>query len=72
VLRLCEAKRSASALNASVYLRRLSGVVLLFFVLLIQEVYVLLLCALVRLPHTMVEVLLHTKGEVLLKVAKAN
>ena len=45
VLRLSEAKRSASALKASSYLRRLSGVVLLLFVLMTQEIYVLLLCA---------------------------
>jgi hypothetical protein len=50
VLRLSEAKRSASALNASVYLRRLSSVVLLLFVLMTQEIYVLLLCALIRPP----------------------
>ena len=45
VLRLSEARRRASALKVSSYLRRLSGVVLLLFVLLTQEIYVLLLCA---------------------------
>ena len=40
-----EAKRSASALKASSCLRRLSGLVLRLFVLMTQEIYVLLLCA---------------------------
>jgi hypothetical protein len=44
VLRLSEARRNASALKASSYLRRLSGVFLLFSALMTQEIYVLLLC----------------------------
>ena len=51
VLRLSVAKRNASALKASSYLRRLSGVVLLFFAVMTQEIYVLLLCASTRPPH---------------------
>jgi hypothetical protein len=43
VLRLSDAKRRASALKASSYLRRLSGVFLLFSALLTQELYMLLL-----------------------------
>lgn len=45
VLRLSEAKHSASALKASSYLRRLSSVFLLFSALLTQELYILPLCA---------------------------
>ena len=51
VLRLSEAKRNASALKVSSYLRRLSGVCLLFSALMTQESYILLLCALTRPPH---------------------
>ena len=53
VLRLSDAKRSVSALNASSYLRRLSGVVLLFGAVMTQEIYFLLLCALPRPPHSL-------------------
>ena len=45
LLQLSVAKRNASVLNASSYLRRLSGVVLLFFAFITQEIYVLLLSA---------------------------
>jgi cytochrome bd-type quinol oxidase subunit 1 len=51
VLRLSEARRRASALKASSYLRRLSGIFLLFSTLLTQELYVLLLYTLSRPPH---------------------
>ena len=51
VLRLSVAKRNASTLKASSYLRRLSGVVLLFFAVMTQETYVLLLCAQPRPPQ---------------------
>jgi hypothetical protein len=51
VLRLSLAKRSASALNASSYLRRLSGDVPLNLVAMTEEIYVLLLSVLPRPPQ---------------------
>ena len=51
VLRLSLAKRNASALNASSYLRRLSGDALLFFAVMTQEIYVLILSTSLRPPQ---------------------
>ena len=45
------AKRNASALNVSTYLRRLSGVISRFFAVMTAVVYVLLLSGLARPPQ---------------------
>ena len=52
VLRLSPARRSASALNASSYLRRLSGDDPLVLVAMTEEIYVLLLSTIPRPPQT--------------------
>jgi hypothetical protein len=51
VLRLSDARRRASALNASSYLRHLSGDVPLFLAVITDEIYVLLLSGIPRPPQ---------------------
>src|SRR4051812_547355 len=51
VLRLSLARRRASALKASSYLRRLSGDAPLGFAAITEEIYVLLLSVIPRPPH---------------------
>jgi hypothetical protein len=53
VLRLSQAKRKASVLNASSYLGRLTGGGPLDFAAMREEIYVLLLSSLARPPHTL-------------------
>jgi hypothetical protein len=51
VLRLSLARRRASALNASSYLRPLSGDAPLFLAVITEETYLFLLSGLTRPPH---------------------
>ena len=51
VLRLSDARRNASALKASSYLRRLSGDAPFFLAVITEEIYVLLLSGLPRPPQ---------------------